>query len=191
MRSPLLLLLLPLLWLGCKPPDDRAALIGGMRNVAKLATLEVQMNKIVFGEKNKRLLFMQLPSATHIARTTATIKLGIDFNKIRPGDIQAEGDRIDVRLPPIEVVDFIYQPSSFEVREDLSQNNMFTRIAVGEIEEMYQKSELEIREMIQFTDLEEMGQDQTAALFRFYLQRVGFREIYVSFKDRTSPIHAF
>ena len=87
-----LLLGLLLLHLACKP-DNRALVVGKIQN-ADLATTEFVVDKIVFGAKTKRIVFIKVSEATFMAYSQAKIKTGIDLNKIKESDIQIEGKNL-------------------------------------------------------------------------------------------------
>jgi hypothetical protein len=155
-----------------------------MQNAAKVGTLELYLNKIVYAKEEKKVFWFGLGSATHVARSSATLKLGIDANKINADEVQATGKKIRVKLPPIEVIDFIYAPSDFQVREDLTQNDLLVKINLDDLEKIYRASETQIREMLPYDQLEKMGQKRTVFFVRKYLEKAGFNEIYLSFRDR-------
>ncbi len=164
---------------------DRTDWVGGMQNAAKVGTLELYLNKIIYAKKNKKFFkWIGLGTATHVARTSATLKLGIDANRIGVEDVKVAGKKIEVKLPPIQVIDFIYDPSSFEVREDLTKDWGLAKISLDELEEIYRDSESQIREMLPYERLEKMGQRRTAFFVRKYLEQAGFSEIHLNFRDR-------
>jgi hypothetical protein len=164
---------------------DRYDWIGGMQNAAKVGTLELYLNKIIYAKKEKELFrWIGLGTATHVARSSATLKLGIDANKISADDVKVTGNKIVVKLPPIEVVDFVYAPVDFDVREDLTKNWWLVKIKLKDLEGIYRDSEAQIRQMLPYDQLEKMGQKRTAFFVRKYLEKAGFSEIYLSFRDR-------
>ena len=168
---------------------DRFDWIGGMQNVAKVATLEVHTNKIIYARKEKWVL----GTATHVAKSSAVLKLGIDANKISGDDVKISGGKIEIKLPPIEVVDFVYGPSTFDVQENLTRERWLVNIDLKELEGIYRGAETQVRQMLPYDRLEKMGQKRTAFFMRKYLEQAGFSEIYLSFRERKEgeKIHEF
>lgn len=165
--------------------------VGGFQDVAKLATLEVQLNKIVYATKTNKFLFVDLGTASHVAATRAIVKIGVDLNEIRSEHVKTTSDLIELTLPPIRILDFIYQPSEFEVRKELTSNRAFSKIKVSDLEQAYRAAETELRKSLRYIGLKEMGEKRNRIYFRSFLRRFGFKSIIITFQSSEKPIDQF
>lgn len=177
------LLGLSLLLVSCKK-DDRALVVGKIQNAADLATTEFVVDKIVFGSKTKKIALIKVSEATFMAYSQAKIKTGIDLNKIKENDIRIDGSRIFLRLPPIEVINFSYPPSSFVADSTISDPKVFlNRINVRDQEQFFRDAELDIRDNLQYMGIVKTSQNNTRQLFRVLLSTLGYDEIYITFES--------
>ena len=91
----------------CK--DDRGLVVGKIKKASKLATTEFTIDKMVYGVKRKRLLWVvKLNEAKFLAHSKAIVKAGVDLEKLRKEDVDIEGKSISLKLPPVEVINFSY-----------------------------------------------------------------------------------
>lgn len=172
-----------LLFASCKK-DDRALVVGKIQNAADLATTEFVVDKIVFGTKTKKLALIKVSEATFMAYSQAKIKTGIDLNKIKENDVRIDGSKIFLRLPPIEVINFSYPPSSFVADSTISDPKVFlNRINVRDQEQFFRDAELDIRDNLQYMGIVKTSQNNTRQLFRVLLSTLGYDEIYISFES--------
>jgi hypothetical protein len=176
---------------GCSKNELGSDWVGGFQDVAKLATLEVQLNKIVYATKSKKFLFVNLGTASHVAATKAIVKIGVDLNEIRSEHVKINGDLIELVLPPIKILDFIYQPSEFKVRKELTSNQAFSKIKVSDLEEAYRAAETELRKSLRYIGLKELGEKRNRMYFRSFLHRFGFKNIIITFQESEKPIDQF
>ena len=94
-----LILLLAILLPSCKK-DKRALVISKVQAVSKLATTETIIDKTVVGTKTKSVLgLIRLNEANFVAYTEATVKTGIDLQKLGEYDVSIDGNEISLHLP--------------------------------------------------------------------------------------------
>lgn len=173
----------------CK--KDRAYVVSQIKDVAKLSTTEMVVDKIIFGTDDKRILgLIKVGEAEFFAKSEATIKAGIDLNKIKYEEIKIEGDRIELKLPPVEVINFSYPFEKFEIDTSISRlDRFFNKITIEEQEHFYQQAELEIRNSLQFLGLVERTEENTRKLLQGMLMNIGFKEIYIEFEKSEKLIY--
>jgi len=163
--------------------NKRALVVGKIQKASKLATTEFTVDKLVFGVKNKRILWaIKLNEAQFLANSKATIKTGIDLEKIKEEDIKIEGNKISLVLPPVEVINFSYPAESFSKIDILTTNAFTTKITLDDEEDFFRQAELDIRNSMQYMDMVATTQNKTRALLRTMLQNLGYNEIYIEFK---------
>jgi hypothetical protein len=167
----------------CKK-NDRALIVGKIQNASDLATTEFVIDKIVFGTKTKRLAFFKINEASFMAYSQAKVKAGIDLSKIRESDIRIEGNKIHLRLPPIEVINFSYPPASFVEDSLISNPKIFlNKINIRDQEEFFRLAELDIRENLQYMGIVKTTQNHTRQMFNVLLGSLGYKEIYINFEN--------
>ncbi len=167
----------------CKK-NDRALIVGKIQNASDLATTEFVIDKIVFGTKTKRLAFFKINEASFMAYSQAKVKAGIDLSKIRESDIRIEGNKIHIRLPPIEVINFSYPPANFVEDSLISNPKIFlNKINIRDQEEFFRLAELDIRENLQYMGIVKTTQTHTRQMFNVLLGSLGYKEIYINFEN--------
>ena len=170
--------------LGACQKDERALVVGKIQSAGDLVTTEFTVDKVVFGTKTKNLMWFKFNEAQFMAYSQAKIKTGIDLTKIQEKDIIISNDKIELKLPPIEVINFSYPPSSFVEDSLISDPNVFlNKINLEDQEEFFRLAELDIRSNLQYMGIVKTSQDHTRQMFNLLLSSLGYGEIYISFKN--------
>lgn len=181
MKKLAILLILALSTISCS--NKRALVVGKIQQASKLATTEFTIDKLVFGVKNKRILWaVKLNEAQFLAQSQAIIKAGIDLEKIKEKDIVIKNKKISVTLPPVEIINFSYPAERFSKVDILTSNAFTTKINLEDQEHFFQQAELDIRNSLQYMDIVETTQKKTAIMMRAMLKNLGYNEIYIDFK---------
>lgn len=178
----ILLLVLTLYISSCKK-DNRALVISKVQSVSKLATTETIIDKTVVGTKTKSVLgLIRLNEANFVAYTEATVKTGIDLQKMDEYDIRINGKEITMQLPAVEVLDFQYPFQKFVVDTTLLDDSWINRFDIIDYEEFYRRAELDIRNNLQYTGIVEVTQNKTRALLEGLLKNLGYEAIFIDFE---------
>ena len=172
-----------LLFSSCED-DERALVVGKIQEASDLVSTEFTVDKVVFGTKTRNLMWFKFSEAQFMAYSQAKIKAGIDLNKIQEEDIVISEGKIELRLPPIEVINFSYPPSSFIEDSLISDPKVFlNNINIRDQEEFFRLAELDIRENLQYMGLVKTTQNHTRQMFKVLLGSLGYKEIYITFKN--------
>ncbi len=164
--------------------NKRALVVGKIQKASKLATTEFKVDKLVFGVKNKRILWVvKLNEAQFLAKSQATIKTGINLDKLKEEDIKIKQNKISITLPPVEVINFSYPADSFEKIDILTSNAFSTKINLEDQENFFQEAEIDIRNSLKYMGIIETTQQKTRTMLEAMLQNLGYNEIYISFKE--------
>lgn len=164
--------------------NKRALVVGKIQKASKLATAEFKVDKLVFGVKNKRILWViKLNEAQFLAKSQATIKAGINLEKLKEEDIKIYQNRISITLPPIEVLNFSYPAESFEKIELLTSDAFSTRIDLEDQEAFFREAEVDIRNNLKYMGVVETTQQKTRIMLEAMLRNLGYTEIYIDFKE--------
>jgi hypothetical protein len=162
---------------------DRGFVVSKVKSVAKLATTEFSINKTILATKDKKLLkIIPLNSAVFVAYTQATIKAGIDINKLKKENIEIDGNSISIKLPAIEVINFSYPFDKYKIDNSLTENEFLNEISIEEQESLYRQSEMEIRSFLKQIGVVEHTEENTRQLIENLLTRLGYTEIYIEFE---------
>jgi hypothetical protein len=190
MRKPLQLLgissLLSLILfsLSCNREPDRAMVISKLKNTSKLATVEYIVTKVI-SAKDKNWFARD---AYFFAETEATIKAGIDLGKLKAEDVKIDGNKISIKLPPVEIINFSYPAEGFKVIEKYTDESAIFKwnsIDVDTKDDLYRQGEVDIRSSLKDIGIIKSAQDNTKLLLNKILTLSGFEEIYIEFnKDQ-------
>ncbi len=163
--------------------------ISKIKSTAKLATTETIIDKVVIGQKERKIFgLVKISNAEFVAYSQAIVKTGIDLTKIKRNDIKIDGNIIELNLPPIEVLDFAYPFERYVIDTILSDNDIFNKIDVIDQEDFFRKAEVDIRKHLKYMGITEQTQENTRKLMEGLLKNLGYEEIYISFADSTKLI---
>jgi hypothetical protein len=170
------------LFVSCNP--KRALVVGKIQKASKLATAEFKVDKLVFGVKNKRVLWViKLNEAQFLAKSQATIKTGINLDKLKEEDIKIHQNSISITLPAVQVINFSYPAESFKKIELLSSETFSSKINLEDQENFFQEAEMDIRNNLKYMGVIETTQQKTRILLEAMLRNLGYTEIYIDFKE--------
>lgn len=176
----ILLLLTSLLW-SCH--DKHGFVVGKIRKASKLSTTEFTIDKIVFGVKRKKLLWVvKLNEAQFVAHSKARIKAGIDLMKLQEKDVKIEGEKIAITLPPVEVINFSYPAEEFKRDSLISSDAFLNKINLADQEQFFQDAETDIRNNLKYLDIIAITQKKTTLMLETMLRTLGYREIYIGYR---------
>lgn len=172
-------------WIFCScQKDERGLVIGKIQQASDLVVSEFVIDKVVFGKKTKNILFIPVNEASFMAYSRASIKTGIDLNRIREEDIRIEGNKINLNLPPIEVINFSYPPENFIADTLVSNPNRFLNsISLEDQETFFRMAEMDIRDHLPYMGLVESSQNHARKLIHTVLKSFAFEEIYIQFEN--------
>jgi len=165
---------------GCLRPDPKAVLLNRLQGAAKLATVKFTFNKIIWGEKEKRL-FLKLQNATFLALTRVEITAGIDLSRIKSGDVVLDGRRIRLKVPPVEVVAYAFPFEKIEVDRNYTASRFLNPIRIEDVEELLRQADADVRRSLPFLGLEKRTTDNTRALLVRILKKFGFDQVEIEF----------
>lgn len=167
----------------CKE-EKRGLVIGKIQQASDLVVTEFVVDKVVFGKKEKNILFVPVNEASFLAYSRAKIKTGINLERIKEEDILIEGNKITLSLPPIEVINFSYPPEDF-IEDSLVSNpkRFLNSINLEDQETFFRLAEMDIRDQLPYMGLVETSQNHTRKLMHTLLKNFDFEEIFIHFKS--------
>jgi hypothetical protein len=166
----------------CK--EKRGLIVGKIQKASKLSTTEFKVDKLVFGVKDKRIFWViKLNQAQFIAQSQAIIKAGVNLEKVKEEDIIIDGNKINITLPHVEIINFSYPAEKFKKIDILTKNAFTTKINLEDQEKFFREAELDIRNSLQFMDIVKTTQQKTRTMLDALLRNLGYDEIYIDFKE--------
>lgn len=166
----------------CK--DERGFVVGKVKKASKLATTEFTIDKIVYGVKRKRLLWVvKLNEAKFLAHSQATVKAGVDLEKLRQEDVKITDKSISLKLPHVEVINFSYPAESFHRDSLISSKAFLNNISLADQEAFFQDAEIDIRNSLKYMDVIGATEKKTRVMLENLLRTLGYREIYIEFHE--------
>lgn len=169
----------------CCSENRRGLVVGKIQKASELATTEFTIDKLVHGTKTKKIAWVfKLNEARFLAYSQAKVKTGIDLGKLSMDDVKIEGDRINIMLPPVKVVNFSYPPGSFHLDKRISDPKKFlNNITIEEQEQLFREAELDIRNNLKYMGIVETTQQNTRAMLIGLLGSLGYKEIHINFQN--------
>ena len=165
----------------CK--KDNGYVVGKIKKASKLSTTEFNIDKIVYGVKKRKLVWLvKLNDAQFIAYSKAIIKAGIDLEKLQEKDVAIEGSKISLMLPPVEVINFSYPAENFKRDSLISGNAFMNKITLSDQEDFFQDAESDIRNNLKYLNIVSITEKKTALMLETMLRALGYKEIYIDFK---------
>ena len=188
LRVRLLLLTLALLFLiSCK--DKRQFTVARIKDAAKLATTETVIEKVVIGNKTRKVLkIFTLGEARFVCFSEARVKSGIDLKKLTKDDVKINGNQIELQLPAVEVINFSYPFEKFRIDSTLLDNGFWVSINVTDMEEFFRMAELDIRAQLPYMGIVESTENKTRQMMEVLLRSIGYQDIYITFHKGTQLI---
>lgn len=169
--------------------EKRWLVISKIKSTAKLATTETTIDKVVIGNKQRKAFgLVRISSSDFVAYSEATVLTGIDLTKLSRNDVEINGNVIEVKLPPVEVLDFEYPFEKFEIDEHLSNNKFLSKIDVIDMESFFRQAESDIREHLEYMGIKEQTEENSRKMVEGLLKNMGYKEIYIVFKDDSTEL---
>lgn len=147
-----------------------------IRTVGTLSTTEYTLSKILHWDDEGE--WYKFGDRKILIRCRATVKAGVDLNKIKDQDIEVDGSKITIQLPPPEIVSFDMNPD--HIRTEMEEvNGMRSNFSQIDKTRVLKKGEESIRkDLAKLNILEEAEQNAKTFVIDFYKNQ-GFEEIIV------------
>jgi len=165
-----------------RPPDPTPLLLNRLQGAARLATVKFTFNKIIWGEKEKRL-FIRLNNASFVAYSKVEITAGIDLSKVQSRDVEIAGRSVQVHLPPVEIVAYSYPFEKIAVDRNYTASRFLNPIRLEDMEEFLRLADADVRRSLDSLGLRRRAEDNTRALLVRVLKKFGFETVDLVFAE--------
>jgi hypothetical protein len=164
----------------CAPADPKIALLNRLKSASKLATVKFTFNKIIWGEKEKRL-FIKLRNASFLATSKVEITAGIDLSKVKAGDVDLSRRAVKVKLPPVEIIAYSYPFEKIQVDRNYTSNRFLNPIRLEDMEEFLRLADADVRRSLDGLGLRRKAEENTRTLLTRILTKFGFESVDLDF----------
>ena len=153
-----------------RPAVPTVAVLQEIQTLSELATVRYVIQKVVeeedvkwFGE-NRVLLVAY-----------GTVKAGVDFDRLQPGDVEINGSRVRIDLPPPQILDAYLDESKTQVIE--RSTGLLRRFDKDLETVARQHAVMDIRRAARVEGILTEADDRAREQIRSVLQRMGFEEV--------------
>jgi hypothetical protein len=165
---------------GCAPADPKIALLNRLKSASKLAAVKFTFNKIIWGEKEKRI-FIKLQNATFLATSKVEITAGIDLAKVKAGDVDLSRKSVRIKLPPVEIIAYSYPFEKIQVDRNYTANRFLNPIRLEDMEEFLRLADADVRKSLDGLGLRRKAEENTRTLLTRILIKFGFESVDLDF----------
>ena len=165
---------------GCAPADPKIALLNRLKSASKLAAVKFTFNKIIWGEKEKRL-FIKLQNATFLATSKVEITAGIDLAKVKAGDVDLSRKSVRIKLPPVEIIAYSYPFEKIQVDRNYTANRFLNPIRLEDMEDFLRLADADVRKSLDGLGLRRKAEENTRTLLTRILTKFGFESVDLDF----------
>lgn len=171
--------------LSCNKPQDKTFIVTKIRSASKLATTEVILNKIVWTDvRGRRIKGLFKKDNILMFNTEATLKLGVNLNKLNEDDIMVFGDSIVITLPKVEILNFSYPHEKYEQLYPISNFDAIkSNNKVEKLDIIFREAETDIRNKVKFLDLEKITEEKTRKFLTKFLSQSNYNNVVIKFKQ--------
>jgi hypothetical protein len=86
-----------------RKPYTTAALLVQVKTLSQLVTVQYVIEKVIIHEDVKWVAGLGESRVLLVAH--GTVKAGLDFSQLKPGDLQISGKKLVIKLPPAQITD--------------------------------------------------------------------------------------
>lgn len=178
MKTWLVLSLLVLLFASCgEDKEVHETEIYQIRSIGTLSTTEYTLGKII--QWNDEGEWYKFGDRKILLSCKATVKAGVNLNSIKESDIEVQGSKITIQLPPPEIVSFEMNPDLIRT-EMVDVNGFRSDFSQVDKAKVLQKGEESIRkDLKKLTILNEAEQNAKIFIIDFY-KNLGFEQVIVN-----------
>ncbi len=151
-----------------------------IREVGVLATTEYTLGKIVRLSDDQA--WYKFGDRKILISTKAKVKAGVNLTAIKEGDIEIVGNKIKIKLPPVEITSFEMKPG--DVRTEMIDVNGF-RMGFSQEEKnlILRLGEASIRKEMYSTSILQEARKNTTTFVRDFYKQLGYDEVVIEYQE--------
>ncbi|AEA42821.1 DUF4230 domain-containing protein [Fluviicola taffensis] len=147
-----------------------------IRSIGTLSTTEYTLGKII--KWNDEGEWYKFGDRKILLSCKATVKAGVNLNSIKDSDIQIEGKKITIQLPPPEIVSFVMNPDL--IRTEMTDVSGF-RSDFSQVDKskVLQKGEESIRKDLRKLNILNEAERNAKTFITDFYKNLGFEQVIV------------
>lgn len=183
-RGALLLLLISIL-ISCGSPKlaSEEDLLKQIEELGQMATVEFVVTKIIKASHEPD--WYKWGERKFLISATATIKAGVNLEKLTENDIQIHNKSIELVLPSPEILSFNIRPQDLKL-EFMRVSGLRHSFSSSETQSILQEAEKEIRAQIPQMGVLKTAEDNSRLFFQVWLSQMGFEQVNIRFDKQSS-----
>jgi hypothetical protein len=153
-----------------------------VREIGILSTTEYTIGKVIkLDDKSNK--WYKYGDRKILIRCKATVKAGIDLRKLNQDDIKIKNDKIEIHLPPVEIVSFEMDPKY--VRTAVENITGFRdRFSNAEKIEILKQGEEAIKKEIENTSIYDNAQQNATLFLTDFYKQMGYKDVIIKYEIR-------
>ena len=164
----------------CKKKEKSRDILQAIQQTGQLVTVEYSLSKIVRANDNKT--WYKLGDRKILISVEATVKAGVDLQRLTAEDVTIDGMQISLQLPPPTIFSVVLSPEKIRVQyEDVSFFR--NRFSVTEREALLAQAEKQIRGLADSLGVLQTARTNATSFMEKLLRQSGFETIKVGFKE--------
>jgi hypothetical protein len=172
-------LLLLIVLLGCSSEEKELGDVFEIRKLGELATTEYTIGKII--ELNDEGEWYKFGDRSILISCKASVKAGIDFQKMSKNDIVVNGNDVHVTLPYPELLSFDMDPR--KIKTEMTNISGFrAHFTQEEKNKILTKGEKAIREQLKETSIIQTAKMNAETFVVEFYKELGYRNVEIEFK---------
>ncbi len=170
---------------GCSSKPKPEAMVLQLRELNELATVEYTVSKIVKASDDQT--WYKVGDRKILMSCRATIRAGINLDRLQAGDIRVSGNSISLQLPPAQILSVNMRPE--DIRTEFEEVGVFrSDFSAAERNQLMAQGEAQIRRQAASTDILRSAETQASLLLGNFLRSLGYQEVKISFRNEvTNP----
>jgi hypothetical protein len=154
---------------------SQPTVVDRIKKLQRLETVVYTMDKIVTGEKQSSILPDFLAGDRLLMLVHGEVIAGVDFQTLKPGDVQVTGKKVRVRLPPAQVL--VTRLDSGRTRVYSRQTGLLVATDPNLESQVRVEAEQELRRAALVDGILQKAQDNTRSTIASLMQGMGFEDV--------------
>jgi hypothetical protein len=156
---------------------SQPTVVDRIQKLQRLETVVYTMDKIVTGEKESSILPNFLAGDRLLLLVHGEVIAGIDFQSLKPGDVQVTGKNIRVHIPPAQVL--VTRLDSSKTRVYSRQTGLLVATDPDLESQVRDEAERELRRSALADGILQKAQENSRSTLTSLVQGMGFEDVQV------------
>lgn len=151
-----------------------------IREIGILATTEFTLGKIVKLSDDQE--WYKFGDRKILISTKAKVKAGVNLLAIKEGDIEVVGNKLKIKLPPVEITSFEMNPNDIHT-EMVDVNGLRMGFSQEEKNKILKMGEESIRKDIYNTSILQEAKKNATTFVKDFYKQLGYEEVIIEYRE--------